>query len=246
MTIPTSYFSTVRRNPFIIGYWRLNENSGTRAYDRASRYGLNGIYDGSPLPWGHAALIDEASAGSSQFGLFGQNVEIPDAAPLRIISNITIEAFVVSTSQSQSSVIIGKTKNELHASPYILGLNSGKPYFSLGNGTTEVKVESSSLLPVGTPFHLVGILFREKLFLFLNGKEIKNSSIGSQEIHDSEKPVFIGQIEGNNARFQGLLAEVAIYKGAISTKTIENHFNIARQIVQNTSHVTSFDPPNYS
>jgi hypothetical protein len=249
MTIPTSYFATIRRNPFIVGYWRLNEKNGTRAYDRASKYGLNGIYDGTPLPLGYQALIYDTTAGSACFGIKGtdQNVEISDAAPLRIISNITIEAFIVSGNANHSSIIVGKTNNKF-ANPYILGLSSGHIYFGVGNGTEEITLVSRKLLE-GIPYHVVGRLFEGKMSIFIDGKEIVSINVGSHTISDGGEPVYIGtsSLESLSLKeFIGYISEVAIYAGALSSKEIENHFNIARQIVPNTSHIVTFDSPSYS
>ena len=248
MTVPTSYFATVRRNSFVVNYLRLNEKSGTKAYDYAAKYGLNGIYDGTPNPQGHGALIlNDSSAGSALFGSTGQNVEIPDAAPLRITGNITLEMWIIPYEKEQTCALLSKMNAAVtFPAPYYLGLSSGKPFIALGNGATETKLSGSVLIPVGSPYHLVVSLFRKKLYLYINGIEVESKSLGAQEIKDEKQPVFVGALSGNTKRFNGLIGETVIYNGAISPRAVERHFKIGQQIVPNTSHVTTFDPPSYS
>lgn len=248
MSIPTSYYQTVRHNPLLACYYRLNEKTGTKAYDFGARHGLDGFYDGSPSPAGHGALIQaDSTAGSAQFGSSGQNVEIPDAAPLRITGDITLEAWIVIYTENQTASIIGKMNSASNnANPYYLSLAEGKGHLQVGAGFEKVSNIFSKTLSIGCPYHIVGTLFRKNLYLYINGVEEGMVSIGSQILEDVEEPVMIGALKSNLYRFSGLISEVAIYNGALSPKTIERHFNIGRQIVPNISHVTTFDPPSYS
>lgn len=246
VTIPTSYYRTIRRNPYLVSYLRLNDTSGTRAVDWGAKYGLNGIYGDPSL--GHSALIlNDEVARSAQFGSSSQYVEIPDAVPLRVIEDITIEAWVVLNEKESTSAIFSKMNSAVtYPEPYYLGLSSGKPFLAMGNGTTEVKVISSTAIPVGSPSHIVATVFRKSLCLYINGLEVATQALGSQEVKDSKQPVFIGALSDNSKRFNGLISEVAIYSGGISPKEIERHYKIGRQIVKNTSHVITFDQPSYS
>lgn len=246
MTIPTSYFSTVRRESSLVSYWRLNEVSGTRADDYGAKYGLNGIYDGAPVS--DAALIyNDESAGSKLFGGTGKNVEIPDATPLRIIEDIAIEAWMVSYEETQTSAILTKLNSAFtFSSPYYLGMTSGKPFFSLGNGSGSTQITSPVVLPAGSVSHIVGTLSRKNLYIYINGKQVEKISLGSQAVKDEKQPVFIGALGNNTKRFNGLISEIALYNSGMSQKTAERHFDIGRQILTEPYYITTFDRPSYS
>jgi hypothetical protein len=248
MTIPTSYFSTVRHNSFIVCYWRLNETSGTKANDYAAKFGLNGIYDGATKPFGHEALIlNDESAGSAKFGSTGQNIEVPDAVPLRVTENISIEAWIVPVEVNQTSTVFSKMNSAVtFPAPYSLGISSGKIIFSLGNGSSSVSITSPNVIPLGIPSHIFVTLFRKVLYIYINGKQEIAKVLGAQEIKDEKQPIFIGALSNNTKRYNGYSSEIALYKGSLSPKIILKHFNIGRQINLNPYYIKSFDQPTYS
>lgn len=252
MTIPTSYYATVRRNPYLVAFWRLNDKSGNRAIDWASKYELNGIYGGEPSPLGHGSLILSEEGGSAQFGLTEQNIEIPDANPLHIIGDITIEAWVVPYEKEKTGMVLSKLNPTgipkfTFADPYSLEIFKGAPVFALGNGTNQKFIISPAQLPVGIPSHIVCSCFRKNMYIYVNGVQVITGSLGSQEVNFSAtNTIYLGATGNNEKRFNGLIGEVSLYNGAISIKSIERHYNIGRQIVPNTSHIVTFDPPSYS
>lgn len=143
--IPTEYYRVIRREPSLVCYWRLNDPSGsTRALDRAGKYGLNGLYDGSPildepLISPTSGEIEELYPGSRLFGAENQNTEIPNSAPLELVSDFTYECWVTTNSSEQSSSIFSKMNSSFTiANPYYIGLLKGIPIVYLGNGTTQI------------------------------------------------------------------------------------------------------------
>lgn len=255
MTIPTSYYTTIRRDSSIVSYYRLNEVSGTRAYDWAAKFNLNGIYNGSPsnnnikMIYQTATEGGTSEPGSNLFGESGHNVEIPDASPLRIIGDITLEAWISARSAAQTVALLGKMNTAYtFAEPYYLGLSAGMVIFALGNGINQTTLSSPAVIPVGTPYHLVVTSFRKMMIIFVNGVQVATKSLGAQKVEDGEKPVFIGALGNNTNRFIGLMGEVAIYNGGFSASKALEHYNIGRQILNKeyVPYITTFDPPTFS
>lgn len=247
MTIPSSYYKTVRRDPAIVSYWRLNDiESSTRALDWANKYTLNGIYNNNHSS--RSALINnDTTAGSKLFGVEHQNVEIPDAVPLRITENITIEMWVVSFSEKQTCALFNKMNTAYtFPEPYYFGLKEGKPYFSVGNGTTEKSISSEKILPLTVPVYLCAMIFRDTMTIIENTTQIATGLVGSQVVEDGEKPVYIGALGNNTKVFNGLLSEVALYSNSISSVRSLNHFNLGRQILFEPARFKTFDPPSFS
>lgn len=248
---PTEYYRVVRRDPNIVCYWRLNDLSGTSAVDRAGKYNLNGIYNGSPIN-GPSLIypteneIESFYPGSKEFGGATQNVEIPNAVPLQIISNLTLEAWIISyVNSSLQNYIIAK-KNSSQSAPYSLTLANGKPSFSLGNGTTSKTVTSSISIKTGIPYHLLATYSGKNLIIYINGTEVVNESLGAQELKDTANPVYIGEKSNGSERFDGLIGEVAIYNTGFNIRKAKEHFNIGRQILFKQPYYTNYNSPSYS
>jgi Concanavalin A-like lectin/glucanases superfamily len=254
MTIPTAYYSTIRRDPFIVSYYRLNETSGSRVYDWAAKYNLNGIYNGTPsanipLIYQTATEGGTSEPGSNLFGETGRNIEVPDASPLRIIGDIAIEMWISAESANQTAALIGKMNTAYtFAEPYYLGLSAGKVYFALGNGTNQTILSSPAEIPAGIPYHIVATSFRKAMALYVNGIQVATKFLESQEVKDGEKPVYIGALGNNTNMFTGLIGEVAIYNTGFSAKKALRHYDIGRQVlnVENSPYITTFDPPTFS
>jgi hypothetical protein len=244
--IPTEYYKVIRREPYLVCYWRLNDLSGTRAIDWAGKYNLNGIYDGSPSS-DQPLINNDIAAGSKLFGAESQNVEIPNATPLQLAVGVGIEFWILPLAAAQTCSLIGKMNAAFtFPNPYRIGLENGKVIFSLGNGINKTSVLSSSILPVSIPSYIVATSFRNKLKIFINGIENVSSSLGLQEVKDGGQPIYVGEAGNNTSRFNGMLGEISLYSEAIGSSEIKNHFGIGRQIIYKKPYFTNFDRPSYS
>jgi hypothetical protein len=250
---PTEYYRTIRRNPNLVCYWRLNDVPATVATDYAGKYDLNGIYNGPPgndnIPL-IIAVNNETGTfapNSKVFGKSGRNVEIPDAAPLRVIGDITIEAWILLFEEGKTGYILSKMNSIASGpNPYEFGINAGKLRFGLGNGTTSVKVSSPSNLPISVPLHVIGTSYRGEMSLYINGTSVATAALGAQVVKDAAYQALIGALPGGGSLFNGLIGEVALYNAAMSVATAKEHFSIGRQIIYKKPYYTTFDAPSYS
>lgn len=244
--IPTEYYRTVRRESLLVCYWRMNDKEGTRALDWAGKYNLNGIYNGSPVN-GVPLISADIAAGSKIFGGENQNIEVPDAVPLRVIGDITIEMWIIVLAAAQTCSIMGKMNGAFtFPNPYQLELDNGKLVFSLGNGVSETVITTSTSLPVSIPLHIVASSFRKSMKLTVNGTEVYSGKLGEQEVKDGGKPIYVGELGNNKERFNGMIGELALYSGALGSTRINEHFAIGRQIIFKKPYYTNYDPPSYS
>lgn len=246
MTLGAAYYPEVRREAALVSYWRLNDPSGnTQAIDYGARYGLNGIYNGSPAR-GPSLIQVDLSAASYQFGT-GKSVSIGDGAPLRLTGDLSIEAWVAPYAASQTAVIAAKMNSGASvAQPWYLGLLSGDVQFALGNGTTQVSVASSSQLPVSIPSHVVATSFRGVMTIYVNGASVATGTLGAQAVTDSRQAVYVGALSTGSGTLNGLIAEVAVYSGALSARRVARHFTIGQQVLSDPAHYTTIDPPSYN
>lgn len=187
----TVYFELIRREPYIVSYWRLNDPVGSsQAIDYSSHNSLIGAYDGTPT-LGPTLIQGDSSSGSRLF-TSAKDMQVEDIAQLRLTSTFSLEAWVVPAVASQSANLISKL-NAVGSvpGPYSLSLASGYPRISVGNGVTSVGVSAPSALPVGIPSHIVGTLFRGTLSLYVNGVRVATAPITPQVVADSGQPLFI-------------------------------------------------------
>lgn len=238
------YYKSVRREPSLISYWRLNDSAGTKALDWAGKYNINGIYDGSPIS-GPSMIVGDNSSASKVFGGAAQNVEIPNAEPLQITSDMSIETWILSYKNSSLSNFIFNKRLTNFPSPYFLKITEGKPSFFLGNGESSASVISPSIISINTPYYIVGTLFRKKMYIYVNGTLMATGNLGSQELKDSKEPAFIGARSNGSERFEGLISELAIYNKALSERKIKEHYSIGKQIIYNKPYYTTFNRPSY-
>ena len=245
MSLGSTYFYTVRRDPGIVCYWRLNDAVGSStAIDYAAVNNLNGFYNGPPT-LGQGPLIQgDLSSASVQIAT-GQSVTVGDIAALRLVGDISIEMWVVPLAASQNAALMSKGTVSVAAKPYSLTLVAGVPVFTFGNGTTTVTATSSSALAVSVPSHVVARSFRGAMAIFINGVQTGTASLGALTPLDGADSLYIGNSHAT-APFNGLIGEVSLYSQALSTTKIVRRFVLAQTILADQPHYTTIDPPSYS
>ena len=240
-TLGDTLFQVVRREPSLVTYWRLNEVAGSPyAYDYGARYNINALLNGGPVP-GPALVQDDPAAGSYVFGGGGVNAEALDISPLRVVGDISLEAWIVPYAAGLTDNIVVKMNSAGSiAAPYVLGLVDGYPRLLLGDGTAQVEAAGIVAPIAGIPSHVVATSFRGAMTVYLNGSSIGTASLGSQAVADAGQPVYVGN------GFNGLVGEVALYSGALSAARVLKHFNVGQQVLLDPGHYRMIDPPSYS
>jgi hypothetical protein len=240
------YWKAIRREPFLVGYWRMNDDDGAVfVADSGARYDLVGSYQGQQSRG--SALISADSVAASVFAgavSVCSGAQIPDAAPLRLTSGVTLEAWVNLLYGDNNIVLAKMDGGGTVAAPYSLRVaNSAPPLliFSLGNGTTQQQL-SVPLDPAPRPIHVVATLFRGTMSLYVDGALATSGSLGTQSVSDAGQPLQIAAFP-RSLNTNGLLAEAAVYSGALSALRVARHFALGRQILSDQAHFITVDAP---
>lgn len=230
-----SYSATVLEDS-PLAYWRLGEASGNTAYD-SSGNGRDATYSGPTL--GQAGAIDGDNNTSALFiASEGDTVQRSDSSGLIPgFDSWSVEAWVKAPSAGRYMEIVSWYAGGYlwgHDSLYILGLSSeGLPAFNVRDQTANsMVIYGPTSKTDGSWHHLVGVLDREggRLRLYVDGIQVTSAPLGSLGlISDIGIPVNIGgqyRFWTSDYRYvQGLIDEVAIYRGALSDGRVRAHYD---------------------
>jgi hypothetical protein len=204
------------------GYWRLSDSSGTLAAD-SSGNGDSGTYEpgvtlGQPGP---LAGNPDTSA------LFaGGYVSVPDASAISPTGPFSLEAWVkpASVVPAPGPGIIEKYDTPAY-NGYALRLDgSNRLQAWILGASSYVNVTGSTVLPVGQWSYVAAVYDGHSLTLYVNG--MPDGSV-STTLNPSAGPdsMKIGaRGDDANERFDGNLAEVAIYGQALAPQEIATDY----------------------
>jgi hypothetical protein len=214
-----------------VAYWRLDEVSGSTAFDWAppasyTNSGNNGTYTGGVTLAQPGALGDLDYAASFD-GVTGY-VVVPDAAPLRITGDLTIEVWVKPTgTMSGNKDLVVKAGPGGIAAPYKLrAFNNGlQPGFVTGNGSSQdVCTNGSFQFTPNNWYHVVGTKAGSLMSLYVNGALVATQTAATA-LADGGLNLVIGCDEGPIRFFAGVIDEVAVYNTALSAARVLAHYN---------------------
>jgi Concanavalin A-like lectin/glucanases superfamily len=214
-----------------VGYWRLDETSGTTAAD--SKGSNPGTYVNGPLLGQAGALPDAVNNRAASLDGVDDRIDVPASASLNVTSQITIEAWIYPTDTSSVHPIVeyaDSTRYGVHLWQY----DSGTKLFAnvMDTGGNGHWLASA---PVFTPnaWYQVALTYDGSVgVLYVNGTEVARAVLGAFTIA-TNLPVNIGRrpVVGDslqNTVFAGKLDEVAIYPAALTATKIRSHYNTGR------------------
>jgi len=220
-----------------IGYWRLDELSGTTAYDCVGNN--NGTYNSALLGQPGYNWVDTHSA--ARFGYVASQNSYVGGIPIDFGSvanqSLTVEAWVRGGVPSTDAGLITK------------GTGSGGEQFNLDCGAGGhayrffvrkddggVVGASSNIQPNNQWQHVVGVLNRTAGYvaIYVNGISNASGSFPTQNYRGllrTSSPMTIGARQGGTAaynfQFGGYMQDVAVYGYALSPGQILSHYNAA-------------------
>ncbi|HEY1119879.1 MAG TPA: LamG-like jellyroll fold domain-containing protein [Acidimicrobiales bacterium] len=204
-----------------VGYWKLDETSGTTAAD-SSGNGRDGTYNGSPSLASRA--LNGVLGAVSDFDGTNDYVDLP-AMPTAAAR--TIEAWAVFDALTAYAAIVGEGYSG--SSPDVeLGIGCG-----LSNGSTNLEGAefsgswggaSGSAPSTATLHHVVATHDGSTVRLYLDGTEVASGS--KARINGSEHWLIGAKLDypTSGPYFNGAIGHVAIYSTALSSTRVAAHY----------------------
>ncbi len=196
-----------------VGYWTLDENTGTNAYDRSGG-GFDGTIYNSP------SWVNGQRGNALQFNGTNQYVSIPDNASLDSFTAITLEAWVKLGDNptypdhpgGRYATIVGKSIDDGYQ--LRMGGDSGAGQFGFGvkTGASFPQIYTTEKYGTGVWYHVVATYDGTNLKLYVNG-ELRASGASSGSLPNTTYPVEIGR-RTNGYNFAGIIDDVKVYNYA--------------------------------
>jgi len=222
-----------------IGYWRLDETSGTVAHDYVGAH--NGTYTNALLGQTGDHLIDTHTA--ARFGVLASinsyvaNIPIDFANPAN--ASFSVEAWVDGNAQSSDAGIITKGTGAGGEQFNLDTGNDGTPNhafrFFVRDAGGGAHLANGTIAPNGQWHHLVGVCAEPQgqVILYIDGVSNAVGSItaGSGLLSSANAVTFGSRQSGVNTpydtQFVGTGEEFAIYNYVLTPAQVQTHFHAA-------------------
>ena len=209
-------------------YWRLGETSGAAA--DSSGNSRSGTYNASGNTRGVAGLLDgDSNLALSETDQGGVTHASPTwANPLNALS---LEAWVTPSSTALGH-IAGRTSWAFAPSytdrGWHLAIEGGRYEFGLTftDGTYTVGLDQGNTVTSGVTKHVVGTWDGTTVRLYLDGAQVWSSgAFAGKTLQQPVTEAFrVGAVLGGAYGMQGVVDEVAVYSGALSSGQVAAHF----------------------
>ena len=202
----------------MVSYWKLDEGSGTTAYDSVDAN--HGTIYGATWTTG---IVDGALSFSG-----ADYVEVPHSANINP-SYITVEAWIYPTSYGYYRSMVLKRYHSGWSYPYFLFMfwlinDTAQPAFNIVVGGTPYGANSDEAIPMNQWTHLVGTYDGPTVKIYVNGVLKKSIPGPGGPLDYTTQPLYIGRTVASNHSYYGKIDEVAIYNRALSAEEIQQHY----------------------
>ncbi|MHC4740183.1 MAG: LamG-like jellyroll fold domain-containing protein, partial [Planctomycetota bacterium] len=208
----------------IIGWWELNDASGTTATD-SSTYGNDGTLVGSP-PW-----TDDAERGWC-LDFTGENnyVTLPNESFFDITSNVSVMGWMKASyvDWRNFSTIIAKGKDPTGWALQKAGKTNAMSFYVAASGMPWDGIKAGTNVFDGQWHHVAGVYDGSNAYIYIDGGLDSNSVGCSGSITTNDWDVYIGENsqsldEGTSAReWEGLIDDVRIYNYALTQSEVND------------------------
>jgi prepilin-type N-terminal cleavage/methylation domain-containing protein len=199
----------------LVGYWNLDEGSGTVAYD-ASGNGDNGTWSGT-APYYTGGKVG-SYAGYFNGGS-GGTVSIGNPNVLQVVGSITVLAWIneATLAQGYTRIIANYVGGSTNAGPLHIDANPGTAGTFSCNG-----VGSSIFITAGTWNYIACVVTPSSIIDYGNGIVVGSTTGSFSLSYTNGWPWRIGSDGTSTAQdiFSGSIAEVRIYNRALSPEEI--------------------------
>ena len=199
----------------LVGWWRLDEGTGTMAYD-SSGLGNNGTLRGGPK-W-----VAGVAGQALQFDGVDDFVEVPDDQSLRVYNEVTVMAWI------NAERYIGPTGDAWQG--ILSKSNSPRSYSFYTEASGALHFSTSGVGPLSTPdvplnewVHVCAMVIGGQIEFYINGEPAGTSGSGIVLPGDDDTATFvIGRTnEGTNRSFLGMIDDVRVYRQGLTQEEVQ-------------------------
>lgn len=212
-----SYASTVLADG-AIGYWRLNDTSGTTAVDQLANQ--DGTYSGgftlaqTGIPGGGAGAgavrLTRASSGK---------MAVPDHSPLNVANVFSIEIWVKRASLGEMDIVGDSISN----APFMRFLSGSNVINLVSAAAADLGTSTGTVTADGNFHHLVWTKTGGVNKIYIDGAD----SSGSLTDHTMGNLGWNVGFDTSSANYlDGTVAEFAVYSAALSGSAVLNHYTL--------------------
>ena len=209
--------------PDPVSKWDFDEGSGPVVGDGAGPNvgSLNG-----DVSW--TSDTPDSIGSALSFDGDGDWVSVPDNASLRLTDELTLSAWVKERVPHTYAKIISR---RLGSYFYFLGVDNGRPYGGIGNGTTFEVTGKSLLMPLDQWHHLAFVYndSLDSMHMHYAGPERASAVLQNLPPTAGIDVSMGGDSAGTSNFFIGIIDDVAVYDAALSSAAI-------RQLYETHTH----------
>jgi hypothetical protein len=200
----------------LVGYWRLNEPSGTVATDLKN--GNNGTYTGSPTLGNAGPLTLWADSLGAKI-VTGSYVTVPDSTALDVGDVFTIELFIKRTTTGVEHVLVSK-----QASAWLVAFKSDNTLW-LGQEGVPYMWGTTTAFTDTTKWHHI-VVTKNGATRHIYVDDVDEALTGSNTtIGNNNSSLLFGRDSGGAApATDDYLSEIAIYNTALAGATVSAHY----------------------
>jgi uncharacterized protein YdeI (BOF family) len=215
-----SYATAVAQTASLIGYWRLDDRSGTTACDSSGRY--PGSYAGT-FTLAQAGAIAGDSNAAVRFGGASASVAVPALPALNVGDTVSVEAWVKreSTGGTANQVIAAKQDQS-----WMLMFNPGNRLVLRQANVGDIAASTSTVTDTTGWHHVAATKTGAAVRLYIDGSDV-TGTVTNRTLANNTQPLAIGQ-SGATAYFKGTIDEVAVYRSVLTASQISNHWGLAQ------------------
>ena len=206
-----------------VGYWKLDETTGTVAASQTNTPALDGTYTGTYTLGASDPTVTDTGNNAISLVQSGY-VDIPASALLNIKTAITIEAIISPTNNHQGALYNHPTATNGYNSQAEVFLDGGTLYFRLNGtfGQSDLTWNHSALN--GTRFHIACRWDGATQAILVNGVSVASKALSGTLADAASAKAVIGHLATTNFyAFNGMLDEVAVYSVALTDTRITAH-----------------------
>ena len=206
-------------DPSLVGYWPLNEGTGTIAYDRSGNNN-NGIWVGTAPYWGGSPTSGYFS-GSTTCNSIGTSTLFRS-----LLSNFSVTVWFNSTATQSKRLVskgyVAQWEFELRGNN-CLGMNFNN------SGTNYFLSNQYCGLQNNVWYQATFVINNNTLYTYLNGSLVKMTTLPAA-LMQSTNPLVIGSYNSCSAdgTFSGYIFGVRIYNRALSASEIQALYNATK------------------